>query len=472
LKGVEKRFPPPSRFRQEGVHCMNEDTIAAVSTAWGESGIAIIRLSGPDSVLLADGLFKSRSTLAESPARSMRYGHILDPTGEFIDEVLAVRFKAPHSYTGEDMAEIHCHGGTMAARKTLEKLVELGARHAEPGEFTRRAFLNGRIDLAQAESVLGIIRARSDKALSSAARSLRGELSTSVRNLRERLLHLSAILEASFDFPEEDVPLPQMPEIVPDLERLRTEAESLFQRCRDGQILREGIRVAIVGCPNVGKSSLLNALLQESRAIVTAIPGTTRDVIEAVLTHRGVPIRLADTAGIRTPADLIEEAGIAQTLAAVKESDIKLWVLDGSRPFGPEDRLVEEQLQGERFLVLVNKTDLSQALDLDRFESLHPGIRCLLVSAKTGKGIDQLKEEIVRSVSSGGILEEACNASARQVEELRTASALLAEALQAGSLDLAANCLRDCRLALERFLGISADADLLDLIFSQFCLGK
>ncbi|NLI95427.1 MAG: tRNA uridine-5-carboxymethylaminomethyl(34) synthesis GTPase MnmE [Synergistaceae bacterium] len=451
---------------------MNEDTIAAVSTAWGESGIAIIRLSGPDSVLLADGLFKSRSTLAESPARSMRYGHILDPTGEFIDEVLAVRFKAPHSYTGEDMAEIHCHGGTMAARKTLEKLVELGARHAEPGEFTRRAFLNGRIDLAQAESVLGIIRARSDKALSSAARSLRGELSTSVRNLRERLLHLSAILEASFDFPEEDVPLPQMPEIVPDLERLRTEAESLFQRCRDGQILREGIRVAIVGCPNVGKSSLLNALLQESRAIVTAIPGTTRDVIEAVLTHRGVPIRLADTAGIRTPADLIEEAGIAQTLAAVKESDIKLWVLDGSRPFGPEDRLVEEQLQGERFLVLVNKTDLSQALDLDRFESLHPGIRCLLVSAKTGKGIDQLKEEIVRSVSSGGILEEACNASARQVEELRTASALLAEALQAGSLDLAANCLRDCRLALERFLGISADADLLDLIFSQFCLGK
>jgi tRNA modification GTPase len=451
---------------------MNEDTIAAVSTAWGESGIAIIRLSGPDSVLLADGLFKSRSTLAESPARSMRYGHILDPTGEFIDEVLAVRFKAPHSYTGEDMAEIHCHGGTMAARKTLEKLVELGARHAEPGEFTRRAFLNGRIDLAQAESVLGIIRARSDKALSSAARSLRGELSTSVRNLRERLLHLSAILEASFDFPEEDVPLPQMPEIVPDLERLRTEAESLFQRCRDGQILREGIRVAIVGCPNVGKSSLLNALLQESRAIVTSIPGTTRDVIEAVLTHAGVPIRLVDTAGIRQPSDLIEEAGIAQTLAAVKESDIKLWVLDGSRPFGPEDRLVEEQLQGERLLVLVNKTDLSQALDLDRFESLHPGIRCLLVSAKTGKGIDQLKEEIVRSVSSGGILEEACNASARQVEELRTASALLAEALQAGSLDLAANCLRDCRLALERFLGISADADLLDLIFSQFCLGK
>lgn len=451
---------------------MNEDTIAAVSTAWGESGIAIIRLSGPDSVFLADRLFKSSSTLAANPARSMRYGHILDPAGEFIDEVLAVRFEGPHSYTGEDMAEIHCHGGTMAARKTLESLLELGARLAEPGEFTRRAFLNGRIDLAQAESVLGIIRARSDKALSSAARSLRGELSSSVRALRDSLLALSAILEASFDFPEEDVPLPQLAEITPDLTRLQNEAESLFRRCRDGQILREGVRVAIVGCPNVGKSSLLNALLQESRAIVTAIPGTTRDIIEAVLTHRGVPIRLADTAGIRTPADLIEEAGIAQTLTALRESDIKLWVLDGSRPFGPEDRLVEEQLKGERFLVLINKTDLPQSLDLDRFGDLHPGIRCLPVSAKTGKGIEELKEEIVLSVSSGGILEEACNATARQVEELRAASALLSEALQARSLDVAANCLRDSRLALERFLGISADTDLLDLIFSQFCLGK
>jgi tRNA modification GTPase len=451
---------------------MREDTIVAVSTAWGEAGIAILRLSGPDAVSLADGLFRARRTLTGSPARFMSYGHVVDGAGEFIDEVLAVRFEAPRSYTGEEMAEIHCHGGSVSARRTLERLTGLGARLAEPGEFTRRAFLNGRIDLAQAESVIGIIRARSDRALSSAARSLRGDLSDSVRNLRERLLLLCAGLEASFDFPEEDIPSPGKSQVLPQLEELRREAEALFRRCRDGQVLREGIRVALVGRPNVGKSSLLNALLQESRAIVTAIPGTTRDVIEAVLTHDGVPIRLVDTAGIRNPADLLEEAGIAQTLAAVREADLKLWVLDGSRPLDPEDILVEERLAGERFLVLVNKADLPQELDRGFFQTQHPCVRVLDVSAKTGKGIEQLKEEIVLSASGEGVMEEACSSSARQVEELRLAAGMIVEAETAQSLDLAASCLRDSRLALERFLGMSADADLLDTIFSQFCLGK
>ena len=451
---------------------MREDTIVAVSTAWGEAGIAILRLSGPDAVSLADGLFRASRTLPGSPARFMSYGHVVDGAGEFIDEVLAVRFEAPRSYTGEEMAEIHCHGGSVSARRTLERLTGLGARLAEPGEFTRRAFLNGRIDLAQAESVIGIIRARSDRALSSAARSLRGDLSDSVRNLRERLLLLCAGLEASFDFPEEDIPSPGKSQVLPQLEELRREAEALFRRCRDGQVLREGIRVALVGRPNVGKSSLLNALLQESRAIVTAIPGTTRDVIEAVLTHDGVPIRLVDTAGIRNPADLLEEAGIAQTLAAVREADLKLWVLDGSRPLDPEDILVEERLAGERFLVLVNKADLPQELDRGFFQTQHPCVRVLDVSAKTGKGIEQLKEEIVLSASGEGVMEEACSSSARQVEELRLAAGMIVEAETAQSLDLAASCLRDSRLALERFLGMSADADLLDTIFSQFCLGK
>ncbi len=451
---------------------MNEDTIVAVSTAWGEAGIAILRLSGPDAVSCAEGLFKAKQNLADSPPRFMRYGHALDGEGEFIDEVLAVRFEAPHSYTGEGMAEIHCHGGSMSARRAMERLVELGARLAEPGEFTRRAFLNGRLDLAQAESVLGIIRARSDRALSSAARSLRGELSGAVRNLRERLLLLCARLEASFDFPEEDIPSPGKAEIFPELDQLRKDAESLHRRCRDGQVLREGVRVAIVGRPNVGKSSLLNALLQESRAIVTAIPGTTRDVIEAVLTHRGVPIRLVDTAGIRRPSDLIEEAGIAHTLSALKESDLKLWVLDGSRPFSSEDALVEDQLHGARLIVLFNKEDLPQALDRIPIEKLHPGIPVLGVSAKTGAGIERLKEEIVHAAMGEGVLEEAWNASARQVEELRVAASMIGEAESAQSMDLTASCLRDSRYALERFLGLSADSDLLDTIFSQFCLGK
>ncbi len=451
---------------------MTEDTIVAVSTAWGESGIAILRLSGPSAVACAEGLFLGKSRLADSPPRFMRYGHAIDGNGELIDEVLAVRFEAPRSYTGEDMAEIQCHGGSMAARQSLERLLELGARLAQPGEFTRRAFLNGRLDLAQAESVIGIIRARSDRALSSATRSLRGELSGQVLDLRERLLLLCAGLEASFDFPEEDVPSPGRSDLAPELSLLCSEAESLYRRCRDGQILREGVRVAIVGRPNVGKSSLLNALLQESRAIVTALPGTTRDVIEAVLTHRGIPIRLVDTAGIRRPADLLEEAGIANTLSALKKADLKLWVLDGSRPFDSEDALVEEQLRGENTLVLVNKSDLPQALDRNDCKSLPHGKHVLEVSAKTGIGMEQLKEEIVRIVSGEGTLEDACNASARQALELRLAAEALREAGSADSLDLVASCLRDGRLALERFLGLQADSDLLDTIFSQFCLGK
>jgi tRNA modification GTPase len=451
---------------------MNEDTIVAVSTAWGEAGIAILRLSGPGAVSCADGLFKAKRSLADSPARFMRYGHLLDKEGDFIDEVLAVRFEAPHSYTGEEMTEIHCHGGSMSARQALERLIELGARLAEPGEFTRRAFLSGRIDLAQAESVLGIIRARSDTALSSAARSLRGELSEAVRTLREHLLLLCAGLEASFDFPEEDIPSPDMSLIIPELDQLKKDADSLHRRARDGQVLREGIRVAIVGRPNVGKSSLLNALLQESRAIVTAIPGTTRDVIEAVLTHRGVPIRLVDTAGIRRPSDILEQAGIAQTLAALREADLKLWVLDGSQPFHNEDSLVETQLEGARLVVLFNKADLPQKFDRTAFESLHPGIPVLGVSARTGTGMEELKEAIVRDASGEGVLEDACNASARQVEELRLAASMIGEAGSAQSMDIVATCLRESRYALERFLGISAESDLLDTIFSQFCLGK
>jgi tRNA modification GTPase len=451
---------------------MKEDTIVAVSTAWGEAGIAILRLSGPDSVALADGLFRARGKLAASAARYMRYGHILDREGAYIDEVLAVRFEAPHSYTGEEMAEIHCHGGSMSAQQAIERLLELGARLAEPGEFTRRAFLNGRIDLAQAESVLGIIRARSDRALSSAARSLHGEVSDAVRGLRERLLLVCAGLEASFDFPEEDIPSPERKEFAPTLAQLKEDAETLHRKCRDGSVLREGIRVAIVGRPNVGKSSLLNALLQESRAIVTAIPGTTRDVIEAVLTHRGVPIRLVDTAGIRRPSDLLEEAGIAQTLSALREADLKLWVLDGSHPFGNEDALVEEQLQGARVIVLFNKADLPQALEPAAFMNLRPQLRVLPVSAKTALGLEHLKEEIVRAAFGEGIVEEACNATARQVEELRQAVRLIGEAEGAESLDLVASCLHESRSALERFLGLSADTDLLDTIFSQFCLGK
>lgn len=455
---------------------MNNDIVAAIATAWGEAAIGVVKVSGEGARDLVNCIFKGKRPLSESPPRSMNYGRIMDASGEAIDEVLAVWFKAPSSYTGEEVAEIHCHGGSLAAQRCLEEVLAKGAEMASPGEFTRRAFLNGRIDLAQAESVIGIIRARSAEALKAAARSLSGEFSGRVRQVHGDIMDLSASVEAGLDFPEEDIPPLTIPETSERLERIQKEITDLIARARSGNLLREGIRVALVGRPNVGKSSLLNAFLSEARAIVTAIPGTTRDVIEEVLTYGGVPLRLVDTAGIRRPSDEAEAIGVERARAALREADVRIWVIDGNEPLDEEDRGMASHLAGSTHIVAVNKADLPLLVTGEDVHQLLPGSRIRVISAQTGAGVDELKDDVVSLFAGSGTLDEGLNATSRQLRELQTAAGAVSHAFEAlsGGLgeDAAAAGLSDARKCLERILGIAADDSLLDIVFRNFCIGK
>jgi len=460
----------------EGPGPLPKDIIAAISTAWGESGIAIVRLSGSGSRDLVDSIFKGGGGLDPSPPRYMKHGFILDTDGEPVDEVLAVWFKGPYSYTGEEAAEIQCHGGTVAARKCLELCLSGGARMARPGEFTRRAFLNGRIDLAEAESVLGAIRARSDEALKAAAKGLQGRLSYRLSSILEELADLSVAAEASIDHPDEDIPEVSTQGYLQRLSEVARRMRDLLSAARSGRFLREGIGVAISGRPNVGKSSLMNAFLEESRSIVTSVPGTTREVIEEVFSHRGVPLRLTDTAGIRDPRDLAEEEGVRRSLEAMKEADIRIWVIDGSEPITADDRRIAASLQDSCCVIAVNKSDLPLSIDPEEVKELLPGREVRVVSAVTGQGLDELKDLIVLSVSGSTTVDEDVNSTERQVEGIREALALLEEAEGAFAsgvdLDAALDLLAGSRECLSRILGLSADEDLLDRIFSNFCIGK
>ena len=458
------------------------DIIAAIGTAWGEAGIAIVRMSGAGSRKLAGKFLSLAAPLEKTPARFLRNGTLLDEKGNAVDQVLAVWFAPPKSYTGEELVEIHTHGGTLVARKCLDLLLCCGARLAEPGEFTRRAFLSGRIDLTQAEAVLGIIRSRSDEALRAAVRTLRGELADFARDVYGEILALSGSLEASLDFPEEDLPFGEENELVLSLQAVEQSLRDLLDRCVTGLLLREGIRVAIVGRPNVGKSSLLNALLKESRAIVTAIPGTTRDLIEEVITCRGVPLRLIDTAGMGHPSDEAEAMGISLAEGVFEDADVRIWVVDGSVPPQRGDLELAERLPGRVHVVAVNKSDLppgtaEEGRTTGEFVAdLLPASTVLSISAKENRGIEMLKDAILASIAGGGTLEAGLNASARQVEEIRSAAGCLKDAsaaLTAGlGQDVAASSLGEARRAMERLLGIASEETLLDYVFSQFCLGK
>ncbi|MFP4481375.1 MAG: tRNA uridine-5-carboxymethylaminomethyl(34) synthesis GTPase MnmE [Thermovirgaceae bacterium] len=455
---------------------MDRDIIAAIATAWGEAGIGVVKVSGKGSRDLVKGIFRGARPLSEVPARHMTYGRLIDASGEAVDEVLAVWFMPPKSYTGEEVTEIHCHGGSLVAKRCLDEVLSAGARMADPGEFTRRAFLNGRIDLAQAESVIGIIRARSSEALKAATRSLSGEFSKRVRDIYEKIMDLCSIIEAGLDFPEEDIPILENTEAMKRLRELDGELSKLIVRAKTGNLLREGIRIALVGRPNVGKSSLLNAFLSEARAIVTSIPGTTRDVIEEVLTHRGVPLRLVDTAGIRRPSDEAEAIGVERARAALREADVRIWVIDGNERLAKEDREIASQLAGKPHIVAVNKADLPLAVSSSDVHSMLPESTIRIISAETGSGVEELKNDMVSLFAGGGTLDEGLNTTARQLEELRLARQALAHSLEAfaGALgeDAAAAGLSDARKCMERILGIAADDSLLDRVFKNFCIGK
>ncbi len=454
---------------------MRTDTIAAIATPPGEGGIGIVRVSGEQAFPIAERLFRRRG---RTPLQSHRayFGAIVDPaTGETLDRALLLPFRAPRSYTGEDVAEFHCHGSPYLLRRVLELVWREGARPAEPGEFTLRAFLNGKLDLAQAEAVADLIRARSEAQLRSALALHEGRLSHQVHALGDELLRLLATVEAHIDFSEELGELDPHA-LIPDLQHLLQRLDALLQGARAGRILREGARVAIVGRPNVGKSSLLNALLGEERAITTDIPGTTRDTLEESLIIGGVPLVILDTAGLRESADVVEQIGIERARRAAERADLILFVYDLTAPDWDADRALLETLPAHAPKLLVgNKMDAADPAQVQRACSVFPD--SVLISALTGAGLDALQEAILTALEVQRIGEETLTLThQRHIQAVADAKRALEharDALQRGySPDLIAVDLRAAWLALGAITGETADETLVQRIFRDFCIGK
>lgn len=452
------------------------DTIAAISTPLGNGGIGIVRVSGPQAEAIGSTIFNSAHNGGFDSHR-FYFGRIVEPTtSETVDEAMLVLMRAPRSYTREDVLEIHCHGGALVVERVLGLTLTCGARLAEPGEFTRRAFLNGRIDLLQAEAVMDIIGSRTDAALRLAQHQREGLLSRRINEIRSHLVHGLALIEAYIDFPEDDIGSADYCHIQADCEEGIRLIEELLAGFDDGRMIREGVSILILGKPNAGKSSLLNRLLQENRAIVTHIPGTTRDIIEETLNIGGLPVRLLDTAGIRHTDDIVEQEGINRAIARIPQADMVLAVLDASRPFEAEDNLIMESVAGTRTLLVVNKTDRERQLVLPDVCS---GYQRLEISALTGQGIDDLKSAVRSAFLHGSAIDNrdlACISRVRHRDALlRAADVLrlvLAGLAQQKDLELLSVDLRDALAAVGTVTGQTAPDEILDHIFSSFCIGK
>ncbi len=450
-----------------------EDTIAAISTPPGAGGIGIVRLSGRDSLKIADGIFRSprKKKLASSPSHRILFGHIVDPaSGEILDEVLVSVMKAPNTYTREDVVEINCHGGAAPLRRILELVLNTGARLAEPGEFTKRAFLNGRIDLARAEAVLDVINALTEESRRAALRQLRGALSEKIEAVRRKLTELAALVEAYIDFPDEDIEPVSLEDMRKTAADIRSSLGKLIDGARYGLILREGLKTAIVGRPNVGKSSLLNALLRQDRAIVTETPGTTRDVIEECLNIRGLPVRIMDTAGIRSASSTAEREGVKRSLSAMEEADLVLLVIDGSRPLHKTDRELIRKSRPDKTIIVINKTDLPRKINLNKSNKQE-------ISALNGTGLEELKRKMVETALGGGSTGGAeIVTNTRHVRALEKSLASLDSFLSGLSdktpPEFLSVELRDALDAVGEILGITTPEDILNKIFSDFCIGK
>jgi len=455
-----------------------EDTIAAVATPAGEGGVGIVRVSGPEAERIATGIFaRSGGRNGKLRSHTLHYGAIRAPgSGELIDEALLVVMRKPRSYTGEDVVEVHCHGGPFVVRRVLELVLSCGARHAEPGEFTKRAFLNGRLDLAQAEAVLDLIRARTDKGMRLALDQAQGGLSKWVGALREELLDILAQIEAAIDFPEEEIELLAREQLARKIGSLREKIAGLVMSYEWGRLFRDGARVCIAGRPNVGKSSLLNALLGEERVIVTPVPGTTRDVIEESINLGGLPVVLWDTAGIRESSDQVEKIGVDFSLSRLKAAEAVLVVLDGSSSLTSDDRVILEMVRRKKGLVIVNKSDLPRRLDLEKARALLDGKAALSVSAKLGEGLDRLKHDL-RELLLGIDTEQAVViTNLRHKAALECAEKSLVEVVAALSRGLPAEMvavdLQEAKEALEEVIGVVTNDNILERIFNEFCIGK
>lgn len=452
-----------------------QDTICAVSTPPGGGGIGIIRVSGKDAVAIASRVFRPKAgPVAAAETHTLRYGHVVDPaSGETVDEALLSVMRAPATYTREDVVEINCHGGMMPLWRTVNLLIASGARQAEPGEFTRRAFLNGRIDLAQAEAVMDVISSRTELSHRAANEQLMGGLSKEVGALRDRLVSFLAAVEAGIDFPEEDIETPSGRPLADEISAIIMGIEALLSGFIYGRVLREGFATAIIGRPNVGKSSLLNALLKQDRAIVTEVAGTTRDVLEEYLNIAGMPLKVLDTAGIRHSPDVVEQEGVRRSLAAIGSADIVLIVLDGSSLLAQEDGRVLEEAKRKTAIAVINKSDLPRKL-----EKLDWPVTQIEVSCRTGAGLDKLKEAILEMMKQGASppREHAWAVNQRHktaLEQAKTSLERARESIDAGlSPEFIALDLRGALDSIGLIIGATYTEDILERIFRDFCVGK
>ncbi len=457
-----------------------EDTIAAISTPPGEGGIGVIRLSGPNAISIAECMFRSAggASLHELKSHTASFGHIVGHEGRAIDQAVVTLFLGPKSYTGEDVVEISAHGGSLILRKILDLALSLGARQAEPGEFTRRAFLNGRLDLTQAEAVLDLIRAKTDRSLEIALRQLVGKLSSELNSIKDELMKLYAHLEAYLDFPDEHLEVYSNPEFESRFQTILDRIKRLLGSFSKGEILREGACVIIVGRPNVGKSSLLNALLNRDRALVSEIPGTTRDILEESIELEGLWIRLVDTAGLWKSIDPLDQAAMERTKRYLEGGDLFLWVLDATSGLVEEDLAILASLKGRRTIPIINKIDIHGGkISHKQLEKLTEGIEPIFLSAKTLEGIENLEKKIVDSILGTEVAEESILITRlRHRRALETSLELLEKSFQTflsrESLEFVTVDLKVSIDALKELVGEIYSEDLLDVIFKEFCIGK
>lgn len=457
------------------------DTIAAISTPPGEGAISIVRLSGEQAVAIADKVYHmGQKRLTQVSSHTIHYGHIVDPqNNKTLDEVMVTVLRAPKTFTREDIVEINCHGGMVVTNQILQLVLRCGARLAEPGEFTKRAFLNGRMDLSQAEAVMDLIRAKTDKAMDLALTQLDGNLSHLIRNLRQEILNTLAQVEVNIDYPEyDDVEELTTKLLLEKAQEVQGQIDGLLQTAQQGKILREGLSTAIIGRPNVGKSSLLNYLLDEEKAIVTEIAGTTRDVIEEYVNVRGVPLKLVDTAGIRETEDIVEKIGVERSKKALNEADLILLVLNQSEPLTEADRQLLSTTKDSKRIILLNKTDLPQALDMTEVQQLTEDSEVFAISVREKAGLDQLENAIAALFFAGGTGEKDASyvSNSRHIALLEKSSQSLGEVvtgIAAGMpVDLVQIDMTRCWDYLGEIVGDSVQDELITQLFSQFCLGK
>ncbi|HEI2158160.1 TPA: tRNA uridine-5-carboxymethylaminomethyl(34) synthesis GTPase MnmE [Staphylococcus aureus] len=459
---------------------MDLDTITSISTPMGEGAIGIVRLSGPQAVEIADKLYKGKHLLNDVPSHTINYGHIIDPESkEVVEEVMVSVLRAPKTFTREDIIEINCHGGILTINRVLELTMTYGARMAEPGEFTKRAFLNGRIDLSQAEAVMDFIRSKTDRASKVAMNQIEGRLSDLIKKQRQSILEILAQVEVNIDYPEyDDVKDATTEFLLEQSKEIKQEINRLLDTGAQGKIMREGLSTVIVGKPNVGKSSMLNNLIQDNKAIVTEVAGTTRDVLEEYVNVRGVPLRLVDTAGIRETEDIVEKIGVERSRKALSQADLILFVLNNNEALTQEDYTLYEVVKNEDVIVIVNKMDLEQNIDINEVKDMIGDTPLIQTSMLKQEGIDELEIQI-RDLFFGGEVQNqdmTYVSNSRHISLLKQARQTIQDAIDAAEsgvpMDMVQIDLTRTWEILGEIIGETASDELIDQLFSQFCLGK